>query len=242
MLYESNYLKHYASQYYDPVKAHEYYMKNRELKGRGTRRQGTLNDQGKAAKSYVKSQIDSERDTKLNNEKESTRAQLEAAKAAKQASSAAIAEKKSNDYKSAQADRDREIEKHSQEMKTQIDQLVKQLENTKNMSPDDRERFMKRMRTQIGKLRQDNAKKRQEVEAAYKSKSASLSSNYSGESEQANTEYKNKTSSIRETSKEAKKTIRSDAKAKYESELDKIYSNSSFLKPKKTSRRKNSTK
>ena len=26
-------LKHYASPYYDPVKAHEYYMKNRELKG-----------------------------------------------------------------------------------------------------------------------------------------------------------------------------------------------------------------
>lgn len=30
----SDYLIHYASPYYDPVKAHEYYMKNRELKGR----------------------------------------------------------------------------------------------------------------------------------------------------------------------------------------------------------------
>ena len=26
----------YVSKYYDPVKAHEYYMKNRELKGRST--------------------------------------------------------------------------------------------------------------------------------------------------------------------------------------------------------------
>ena len=26
----------HASKYYDPVKAHEYYMKNRELKGRST--------------------------------------------------------------------------------------------------------------------------------------------------------------------------------------------------------------
>ena len=26
-------LQHYASPYYDPVKAHEYYMRTRELKG-----------------------------------------------------------------------------------------------------------------------------------------------------------------------------------------------------------------
>jgi len=29
-----NFLAHYSSQYYDPVKAHEYYMRTRELKGR----------------------------------------------------------------------------------------------------------------------------------------------------------------------------------------------------------------
>lgn len=29
----TNEILHYASPYYDPVKAHEYYMKHRELKG-----------------------------------------------------------------------------------------------------------------------------------------------------------------------------------------------------------------
>lgn len=29
-------LRHYASPYYDPEKAHEYYMRTRELKGRST--------------------------------------------------------------------------------------------------------------------------------------------------------------------------------------------------------------
>ena len=38
-------LMHYASKYYDPVKAHEYYLKNRELKGR--RSTGSLDDEGK---------------------------------------------------------------------------------------------------------------------------------------------------------------------------------------------------
>ena len=37
-------LRHYASPYYDPEKAHEYYMRTRELKGRSTT---SLNDEGK---------------------------------------------------------------------------------------------------------------------------------------------------------------------------------------------------
>lgn len=42
--------EHYASKYYDPVKAHEYYMKTRHLKGYDTQGK-TLNDEGKQAKS-----------------------------------------------------------------------------------------------------------------------------------------------------------------------------------------------
>lgn len=37
-------LRHYASPYYDPQKAHEYYMRTRELKGRSTT---SLNDEGR---------------------------------------------------------------------------------------------------------------------------------------------------------------------------------------------------
>ena len=39
-------LQHYASPYYDPVKAHEYYMRTRELKGR--RSTTKLNDERKS--------------------------------------------------------------------------------------------------------------------------------------------------------------------------------------------------
>lgn len=44
--------EHYASKYYDPVKAHEYYMKTRHLKGYDTQGK-TLNDEGKQAKAYI---------------------------------------------------------------------------------------------------------------------------------------------------------------------------------------------
>lgn len=59
----SGYLIHYASPYYDPVKAHEYYMDHRELKGR--RSTSGLNEEGRKVASYVKSRINEERNTNV---------------------------------------------------------------------------------------------------------------------------------------------------------------------------------
>lgn len=59
--------EHYASKYYDPVKAHEYYMKTRQLKGHDTQGQ-TLNDEGKQAKAYIAKQVREERDSVLKKE------------------------------------------------------------------------------------------------------------------------------------------------------------------------------
>ena len=58
-------LRHYASPYYDPVKAHEYYMRTRELKGRST---SSLNDEGKKVWSYTKNNIKSEKAAKVKEE------------------------------------------------------------------------------------------------------------------------------------------------------------------------------
>lgn len=61
-------LQHYASPYYDPVKAHEYYMKNRELKERRSVRK--LSDEGKKVWSYTKNEIKNEKKTKVEAEQE----------------------------------------------------------------------------------------------------------------------------------------------------------------------------
>ena len=55
-------LSHYASPYYDPVKAHEYYMAHRELKGRQASK---LNDEGKEIWSETKENITSEKKEKV---------------------------------------------------------------------------------------------------------------------------------------------------------------------------------
>lgn len=57
----------YSSKYYDPVKAHEYYEQHKKLKGR-TASTSSLNDTGKKAASYVKDQVNKERDKKLESE------------------------------------------------------------------------------------------------------------------------------------------------------------------------------
>lgn len=71
-------LAHYASPYYDPVKAHEYYMRTRELKGQKNSTAG-LNEEGKGAATYVKGQIEGERKLRTEAAKTTRRQNMESA-------------------------------------------------------------------------------------------------------------------------------------------------------------------
>lgn len=101
-------LQHYASPYYDPVKAHEYYMQNRELKGRKST--SGLNEEGRNAASYVKKQLTNERKQKVESNKEQTNANIEQLKEQKNT----------------------KIEAHKNAMQAKIDSLRTQLKNGKN--------------------------------------------------------------------------------------------------------------
>ena len=57
----------YSSKYYDPVKAHEYYEEHKQLKGRKAST-ASLNETGKNAASYVKQQVDKEKQETLKAE------------------------------------------------------------------------------------------------------------------------------------------------------------------------------
>ncbi len=64
---DDEYLAHYASKYYDPIKAHEYYMQHRKLKGR--RPTSALSDEGKEVWEYTKDAITTEKKSKIEEEK-----------------------------------------------------------------------------------------------------------------------------------------------------------------------------
>lgn len=131
------YLIHYASPYYDPVKAHEYYEQHKKLKGRGV----TLNDEGNAAKEYVTKRLKEERDTKISNSKTTIR-----------------------NLESQKRSRDQQREIHKQQMQNGIDRLKKDLES---MSPEDRTKYKADIQEKISALREANAAQREKLSEEY---------------------------------------------------------------------------
>lgn len=99
-----NSIAHYASQYYDPVKAHEYYERTKKLKGRRT---GTsLNDSGREAKTYVRNRINTKRDQDLKNAESQSKKRTEERK------------------KSAERETYDNIRKESEELGKKLDELI----------------------------------------------------------------------------------------------------------------------
>src|SRR6187431_1031388 len=79
------FLAHYASEFYDPVKAHEYYLKNRELKEREAAANASLSPETRArqseAQSYVTNQIRTQRKEGLDKLRAQGKSEQEAHKA-----------------------------------------------------------------------------------------------------------------------------------------------------------------
>lgn len=158
-------LMHYASPYYDPVKAHEYYMKHRKLKGRRSTAQ--LNDEGKAAAKYVKEQLDGERKKKTDEQRDKMKSALNSLK----------------NYKKAV------IEIHSRRMKSQISKLRASL---KSMNKQERERNKARINSQIASLRTANKQARQKLQEFVKSLGAKHRSKFKEDSTRLKDEYDDK--------------------------------------------------
>ena len=78
LTHAEDFLRHYASEYYDPVKAKEYYERTKQLKGRKST--SGLNDKGKAAARYVKDTLKTEKETKVTGESEKRDSNIESEK------------------------------------------------------------------------------------------------------------------------------------------------------------------
>lgn len=178
-----DFLEHYASPYYDPVKAHEYYMKTRELKGTKKTSTAGLTDEGKAAASYVKNQLSEERKAKI---KEARAKSKQAVAQTKQHISVQIAQQTAN--ASAQM------------------RLIKA--KMAHASTEEKLKY----KSQIASMKAKNNKIRASLQAQMRSASSGSS---------------------QALSEQIKKII-ADYKAKQESELENIASDSGFQK--KTSR------
>ena len=158
-------LKHYASPYYDPVKAHEYYMKNRELKGR--RSTAKLNDEGKKAANYVKERLNTERKQKVQTHKDKTDSTIDSLRVQKKA----------------------KIEAHKEQMQGKIDNLREQL---KSMSREDKSANKERIYNEIASLRESNKRQRTMLQEQFKASSTSLRTDHKTERTRLKEEYDQK--------------------------------------------------
>lgn len=70
-----DFIAHYASPYYDPIKAHEYYMRTRKLKGREPA--STTEQRKKEGVAYAKDQVRNARDADLKSSAKAQAAKLD---------------------------------------------------------------------------------------------------------------------------------------------------------------------
>lgn len=167
-------LAHYASEYYDPVKAHEYYMKNRQLKGRSTSTK--LNEEGRKVASYVKKQISEERKNKVASDRAATDSQITSLRNQTQS----------------------EIQKHSVALQKRIEFIRSRLQS---MSGKDKIIERAKLQVEIDSMRKENAEKRAKLQAEFKGSSDKLRKAHSETSsslkEEADAKYESELSKIR---------------------------------------------
>lgn len=156
-------LKHYASEYYDPVKAHEYYEKHKELKGR--RSTAKLDDEGKEIWSYTKDQITEAKKAEVRSETDKKNQTIEQHRAEAKATRERISQ------------RLKELQAHLKSM------------STKGLSAEERERVLGEKQAMREQYRTDAATEREKVTSdlkaaceaareAYKQAKENINSNY----------------------------------------------------------------
>lgn len=196
----------YASKYYDPEKAHEYYMKNRTLKGREST--ASLNEEGKKVAAYVKKSIYDERNQKLDSHSADVNKQYKELRDKRQEdlgdararataaveSSQGILSKRSelageiseNKIQSLQNQRDQEIKETQANTQRGIDSLRRELEN---MTPEQREARSDEIQRKIDQLRNENDATKAEIEEGYASSSAKTQNTEAKAREQAQKKF-----------------------------------------------------
>lgn len=189
-MWEYNYLQHYVDPNYDPEATsqynHEYYEAHKKLKGRTKTKRPSLNEQGQEVAAYTKEQINTQKSAKL----EAERARYE--KERKLLSDASS----------------RTMEQHRKIMSQRITSLQNIL---KRMPESQKAEQSPKIQALIYKLKEDNDKKRKDIQQKYQKDSKSAS----------------------EKSYATRTAIREEAKSQYNDIYDRIASDSRYLKAKK---------
>lgn len=245
-----DWLAHYASPYYDPVKAHEYYMEHRKLVGRKST--AGLNDEGKEIAAYIKKNINEERKNKVEANRKAMNDSIASSKAQMTSRVQSLSDKRSSgiaDSKEAMAKKISRFkeqttgikEQHTKAMNNRIKALRSEI-SAKGKTAEQKEKI----REKIAKLRADNSEKRAEITQEYNNLASKERETHATTSNKIREETKTQTAAAREEHRNKSSKLRSDNKAantalkeeydkKYEDELEKLKSSGQYDKSTKSS-------
>lgn len=233
----SNFLAHASSKYYDPVKAHEYYLRTRELKGRQSGKD-LKTEKKKQAWAYSKQQIKEARTAELDAAKEQTRQDKEELRSVARSYREELSAKlktvidKLSDYSSTEHEKISEASAAERErISSEVDRKIAALpEIPKGISKERRAELAAERKAKIAKIRGDAKAERSDLTSSTKQERAALSSAVKDEKnanrQSTKVEKEKLASDLKATITKAKEmydTLREEIKAKYEAELQTEY-------------------
>lgn len=222
---EHSELLHYASPYYDPEKAHEYYMRTRELKGRKST--SGLNEEGKSAAQYIREQLQNERKELVDSHKQQTDSTIETNRVNKQKAVEFTRNQTTSKIDSLREKKKADTEAYRNATQGKIDNLR---ESLKNMPKEQKELNRDKIQKQIDALREDNKKERLRLAEDFKSSSVSLRDAQKTTTSNLNNDFKEATSRLRSDHRTEKARLKEEYDQKYVNELDKIKADAKFQK------------
>lgn len=214
-----DYLAHYASKYYDPVKAHEYYLRTRELKGR--RSSSNLNAEGKKVWSYTKNEISTAKKSDVQEEKNNRDNQIKELRAKADKTRESISSKLEELRKSLS-----DITKWNKDLaEDKRDTAIERLQNQKipeGLSEEERARRIAERNAKIAKLRDDAKEEKATISESSSKTRAQYSSDAKAQRAKVASDLKAAISATREAYKTAKTSLDESYETIYQKEYDKI--------------------
>lgn len=209
-----DYIKHYASKYYDPVYAHEYYEKHKHLKGRNQ-----LSEKGKEIADYVKKKMYEERDTKIASSKSKTSRDLESAKNSHSMAVSSSANTRDKNIEAKKNSTQQAIDNHKAQMENQIQQLQDQL---KAWGKSGLKGKSKEVRQKIARLREQNNEAKAKLQDELSSYSYTEREAHNTRSATSKSQYAESSSKIKSSGAAEVSGIKEDYENRLATEMSKI--------------------
>lgn len=210
------FLQHYASQPYDPVKAHEYYIKNRQLKNRTTSGMSQLQ---KEAWIYSKDNISNDKKQQLESKKELADRQIEAFQKNAAETRTRISEK-------LKLLSEKLVQKAEKEREQIADKLKQDIANVapipEGVSKERRAILVERRNKEIADIRNTSSKHAANLSSDNKDARQDGSNDISKERAKTATDLKAIINTTRDTYKKEKAKLIADYETKYQQEYSKV--------------------